>query len=59
MATFWPEGLCNAELLNVSITGLGHGKYLETMGIPYNAVCALSYDILDVVLIGDIEGYFS
>lgn len=55
IATFWPEGLCNAELsmsaVNLTYTG-GHQ-------LPDDAVCALANNILDIVLIGDIEGDLS
>lgn len=56
MATFWPEGLCSAELY--------HGKGLRQRvskcqiggcSLPDYSICALSDYILDIVLLRHIE----
>lgn len=53
IATFWPDGLWSAELLNVSTCCLK--SLLSYGGLPYNAIGTLPNDILDVILIRDIE----
>ena len=57
IATFWPEGLWSAELLNISTC---YPRSLLLYGdLPYNAVGTLSNDILNVILIRDVEGDLS
>lgn len=50
MATFWPEGLCSAEL---ETSGAIVHRYWKN--IPHNTVSALSNYILDIILIRYIE----
>jgi hypothetical protein len=52
MATFWPDGLWSAELSHVNSCLAD----TDRPNLPNNTVCALSYDILDVVLLRHIEG---
>lgn len=52
MATFWPEGLCSAELSIIS--SRSDSAFLENHS-PDDAICALSHDILDVVLLRHVE----
>ena len=54
MATFWPEGLCSAELFLVSRCGAGRASF----DVPDDTVCALSNDVLDVILLRDVERDF-
>ena len=53
MATFWPDGLCKAELYVVRDC-----RNTELVDLPDNAVCALADDILDVILVRHVEGDF-
>jgi hypothetical protein len=54
MATFWPDGLCSAELFLVSGCGAGSTSF----HVPDDSVCALSDDVLDVILLRDVERDF-
>jgi hypothetical protein len=54
MATFWPDGLCSAELFLVSGCGAGSASF----HVPDDTVCALSDDVLDVILLRDVERDF-
>lgn len=50
MATFWPDGLCSAELDNVS----NILRFLALV-LPDNTISSLSNHILNVILIRHIE----
>jgi hypothetical protein len=54
MATFWPDGLCSAEL-SLYQRWCPHGD--PWWCSPYYAVCAFADYILDVVLLRYVEGY--
>jgi hypothetical protein len=61
IATFWPEGLCRAEL--PSKLSLAVRTYYETTqkltsednDLPDNTICTFANDILNVILLRDIE----
>lgn len=57
IATFWPEGLWSAELLSISTSY--PIALLSYSGLPHNAVGTLSNHILNIILVGDIEGDLS
>lgn len=52
IATFWPEGLCRAELLPLSVQA---ARCLEDHNLPNDTVGTFTNDILDVVLVRYIE----
>ena len=52
IATFCPDGLCNAELIHA--LALLHTDYHE-FAIPDNAVSTFSHHILNVVLVRDVK----
>jgi hypothetical protein len=54
MATFWPDGLCRAELAMVS--GAMTGGIQDSHNSPDDTVGALAYHILDIILFRHIEG---
>lgn len=59
MATFWPEGLCNAELQRPSVSlpsAIHCGRYEYT---PNHSVRSFPNHILNIILIRNVEGYLS
>ena len=54
IATFWPDGLCSAELCVISIlVGWESGAHL-----PHHTIRPFSHYILDIILLANIERYF-
>lgn len=57
MATFWPEGLCIAELGGGRVSDQrSFFKVTRASDSPDNSIGALADDILNVVLLAHIEG---
>lgn len=53
MATFWPDGLCRAELAD-SIRGSTYLTFYN-FDIPDDSVCTLPNDVLYLILIRNVE----